>query len=55
MRAALFLSTSSRRLEQRLRETGIVTLTAFVNAGRLQTVRTPANENAIIAAVERET
>jgi hypothetical protein len=43
-----------RRLEQRLRETGRVTPTALVNAGRPWTVRTPANEDAIIAAVERE-
>jgi hypothetical protein len=42
------------RLEQRLRETGSVTPTALVNAGRPGTVRTPANEDAIIAAVERE-
>jgi hypothetical protein len=41
-----------RRLEQRLRETG--TSTALVNAGRPQTVRTPATEDAIIAAVERQ-
>jgi hypothetical protein len=43
-----------RRLEQRLRETGSVTPTALVNAGRPRSVRTPANEDAIIAAVERE-
>jgi hypothetical protein len=43
-----------RRLEQRLRETGSVTPTAFVKAGRPRTVRTPANVDAIIAAVERE-
>jgi hypothetical protein len=43
-----------RRLEQRLRETGSVTPTATVNAGRPRTVPTPANEDAIIAAVERE-
>jgi hypothetical protein len=41
-------------LEQRLRETGGVTPTALVNAGRPRTVRTPANEDAKIAAVERE-
>jgi hypothetical protein len=41
-----------RRLEQRLRETGIVTRTTHVNAGRPRTARTPANEDA--AAVERE-
>jgi hypothetical protein len=43
-----------RRLEQRLRETGSVTPTALVNAGRPWAVRTPANEDAIIAAVERD-
>jgi hypothetical protein len=43
-----------RRLEQRFRETGSVTPTALVNAGRPRTVRTPANENVIISAVERE-
>jgi hypothetical protein len=43
-----------RRLEQRLRETGSVTPTVFVNASRPQTLQTPANEDAIIAAVERE-
>jgi hypothetical protein len=43
-----------RRLEQCLRETGSVTPTALVNAGRPRTVRTPANEDAILAAVERE-
>jgi hypothetical protein len=43
-----------RRLEQRLRETGSVTPTALANAGRPRTVRTPANEDVIIAAVERE-
>jgi hypothetical protein len=43
-----------RRLQQRLRETGSVTPTALVNAGRPRTVRTPGNEDLIIAAVERE-
>jgi hypothetical protein len=43
-----------RRLEQRLRVTGSVTPTALVNAGRPRTVRTPANEDVIIAAVEGE-
>jgi hypothetical protein len=43
-----------RRLKQRLRETGGVTPMALVNAGRPRTVRTVANENAIIAAVDRE-
>jgi hypothetical protein len=43
-----------RLLEQHLRETGSVTPMALVNAGRPWTVWTPANENAIIAAVERE-
>jgi hypothetical protein len=42
------------RLEQRLRETGSVTPTTHVNAGRPRTVRTPANEDFIIAAVGRE-
>jgi hypothetical protein len=36
-----------RRLEQRLLETGSVTPTTLVKAGRLRTVRTPANEDAI--------
>jgi hypothetical protein len=43
-----------RRLEQRLRETGSVTPTALVSAGRPRTIRTPANEDAITAAVGRE-
>jgi hypothetical protein len=43
-----------RRLEQCLRETGSVTSTALVNVGRPRTVRPPANEDAITAAVERE-
>jgi hypothetical protein len=43
-----------RRLEQRLRETGSLTPTALVNAGRPPTVRTPANEDDTTAAVERE-
>jgi hypothetical protein len=43
-----------RQLEYCLCETGSVTPMAHVNAGRLQTVRTPANEGAIIAAVEQE-
>jgi hypothetical protein len=43
-----------RRLEQRLPEIGSVTTTALVNAGHPRTVRTPAKEDAIIAAVERE-
>jgi hypothetical protein len=34
-----------------LRETGSVTPTTLVNAGRPWTVRTPANEDAVIAAV----
>jgi hypothetical protein len=43
-----------RRLEQRLYETGSVTpTTALVNAGSPRTVRTPANESAIITAVGR--
>jgi hypothetical protein len=48
------LANLFRRLEQRLREIGSATLTALVNAGCPRTVRTPANEYAIIAAVERE-
>jgi hypothetical protein len=44
-----------RQFEQRLRETGSVTPTAHVNAGRPQTVRTPANDDAIIAGVEKLT
>jgi hypothetical protein len=43
-----------RRLEQRLHEKGSVTPTALVNAGRPRTVRTPANKDAMIAAVGRE-
>jgi hypothetical protein len=43
-----------RQLEQCLRETVHVTPMVHVNAGRLWTVRTPANEDAIIAAVEQE-
>jgi hypothetical protein len=43
-----------RRLEQHFRETGSVTPTALVNAGRPRTVRTPANKDAIISAVKRE-
>jgi hypothetical protein len=40
-----------RRLQQRLFETGRVTITAPVNAGHLSAVRTPGHEDAIIAAV----
>jgi hypothetical protein len=43
-----------RRLGQRLRETGSVTPTVHVNTDRPQTVRTPANEDVIIAAVKRQ-
>jgi hypothetical protein len=43
-----------RRLEQRPWGTGSVTPTAHLNAGRPRTLRTPANEDAIISAVERE-
>jgi hypothetical protein len=38
--------------EQHLREAGSVTPTAHVNAGRPRTVRTPGNEDAMIAVVE---
>jgi len=41
-----------RRFQQRLLESRIVTIAAPVNAGRPQTVRTPDNGVAIIAAVE---
>jgi hypothetical protein len=41
-----------RQLEHGLCETGSVTPTALVNAGRPQTAQTPGNEDAIIAAVE---
>jgi hypothetical protein len=41
-----------RPLVRRLRETGSVTPTAHVNAGRPRTVRTPAKQDVIIAAVE---
>lgn len=40
-----------RRLQQLLYETGRVTMTASVNAGRRSAVRTPGQEDAIIAAV----
>jgi hypothetical protein len=43
-----------RRLEQHLREIGSVTPTALVSVGLPRTARTPANEDAIITAVERE-
>jgi hypothetical protein len=44
-----------RRLEQRLCETGsVIPHTALANSGLPRTVRTPANEDAIIAALERE-
>jgi hypothetical protein len=52
IRATLPWSTSSRRLVQPLREAGSVTPTALVNAGRPETVRTPADEDATVAAVE---
>jgi hypothetical protein len=42
-----------RELELRLRETESVKITTFVNAGHPRTVRTPANEDAKLAAVER--
>jgi hypothetical protein len=42
-----------RRLELRLREKGSLIPTALVNAGRPRTVRTPSNEDAVIAAVGR--
>jgi hypothetical protein len=41
----------SRRLEQRFREAGSLKPTEYVNTDLLRTVRTPANEDAIIAAV----
>jgi hypothetical protein len=43
-----------RQLDQRLRQTGVITSTALVNVGLPHTVRTLVNEDAIIAAVERE-
>jgi hypothetical protein len=43
-----------RLLERRLLETGSITPTAHVNAGRPRTVRIPANDEAIIAGVERK-
>ena len=43
-----------RRFKQRLRETGYVIPTVFENAGRARSVRTPANEDVIIAAVEQQ-
>jgi hypothetical protein len=38
---------------RRVRETGRVTPTTLVNAGRPRTVRTVANEDAMFTAVER--
>jgi len=43
-----------RRLKQRLRETGCVIPTVFENAGPSQSVRTPANEDVVITAVEQQ-
>jgi hypothetical protein len=43
-----------QQLEQCLQETGSVTSIAHVNTGHPWTVRTPANEEVIIAAVESE-
>jgi hypothetical protein len=43
-----------RQLEQRLHKTGSVTPTALENAGRPRTVRTPANEDVIIAPMEQQ-
>jgi hypothetical protein len=42
-------------MEQRLREARNVTPTAHLNAGCPWTVRTPANEGEVIAAVEQQT
>jgi hypothetical protein len=44
-----------RRLEQRLCETGSVTRKGRLNAGRPWILRTPTNEDATTAAVERAT
>jgi hypothetical protein len=44
-------SNAYQGLEQRLRKTGYATATAHVNASRPQTLRTPAAEDAVIAAV----
>jgi hypothetical protein len=41
-----------RRLKQHLRETGCVIPMVLENAGRSRSVRTPANEDVINAAVE---
>jgi len=43
-----------RLFKQRLRETGCVIPTVFENAGRARSVRTPASEDVIIAAVEQQ-
>jgi hypothetical protein len=43
-----------RRLKQRLPETECVIPTVFENAGRSRSVRTPDNEDVIIAAVEQQ-
>lgn len=42
------------RLKHRLRETECVIPTVFENAGRSRSVRTPANEDVIIAVVEKQ-
>jgi hypothetical protein len=43
-----------RRLKRRLLETGRVIPTVFENAGHSRSVRTPAREDVIIAAVEQQ-
>jgi hypothetical protein len=43
-----------RRLQEFLLETRNLTPKAYVRAYRLRTLQTPANEDAIIAAVEKE-
>jgi hypothetical protein len=43
-----------QRLEQRLRQTASAKPALIVNTSRSGTLRTPANEDTIIAAVERE-
>jgi hypothetical protein len=43
-----------RRMEQGVPETEIVTPATRKNSGRPRTVRTPANEDATIAAAERD-
>jgi len=47
-------ANACRRVQHRLRETGSLTSTVVINAGRPRTVRAPANEDAIFVFVEQE-